>query len=83
MENNGKAAAAFLFGIIVGGIAGLIFAPKPGRETRGYMQQYMKETEEKLNKKKDELKKKADDLKKRFDKALQTEDENSGDAEKS
>jgi gas vesicle protein len=82
MDNNGKVAAAFLLGIIIGGAAGILFAPKSGKETREHVHRYMKNTEEKLCRKKDEFMKKADDLKKRFGKALHS-DETDSEAEKS
>ena len=63
MDSNGKAATAFLLGIIVGGVTGILFAPKSGRETRDHMQRYVKDTGEKFGKKKD-------DLKRRFGRAM-------------
>jgi len=63
MDNSGRVAAAFFFGAIIGGVAGLLFAPKTGKESRGHMHRYMKDTEEKLNRKKDELRQ-------RFDKVI-------------
>jgi gas vesicle protein len=49
--------SAFLLGIIAGGAAGLLMAPKTGKETREDVERYVKEVEGKLNEKKEALKK--------------------------
>lgn len=55
MEKQGSSAIAFLMGIIAGGVAGLLFAPKSGKETRSDLQKYFNDAEESLARKKDEL----------------------------
>ncbi len=48
MNDNGKTAVAFLLGVIAGGILGVMFAPKSGKETRESLHRYIKNAEEKL-----------------------------------
>ena len=48
MDNNGKTAVAFLLGVITGGVLGIMFAPKSGKETRADVQRYIKSAEAKL-----------------------------------
>jgi gas vesicle protein len=68
MDNGGKATIAFLLGVIAGGVAGLLFAPKTGDELRDDVNRYAKDAGEKISRKKDELKK-------RMDKAFHSPDE--------
>ena len=86
MDNGGKAATAFLLGVIAGGVAGILFAPKTGRETREEVSRYMKDAEGKLSgslsktkdeliKAKDGLKKAKDEIKKRVDKTFRRADD--------
>jgi gas vesicle protein len=56
MDNSGKTTVAFLLGAVAGGILGIIFAPKSGKETRSDLQRYMKEAESSFQKKKNEIK---------------------------
>ena len=51
MDNNGKTAVAFLLGVITGGVLGVMFAPKSGKETRADVQRYIKTAEAKLHRK--------------------------------
>ncbi len=48
MNENGKTAVAFLLGVIAGGVLGIMFAPKSGKETRESLHKYIKSAEEKL-----------------------------------
>ncbi|MDR2734022.1 MAG: YtxH domain-containing protein [Spirochaetota bacterium] len=57
MDDSGKMFAAFLLGIIAGGAAGLLLAPKTGREARENVERYVKDVEGKFNQKKEEFKK--------------------------
>jgi gas vesicle protein len=57
MDDSGKMFAAFLLGIIAGGAAGLLLAPKTGKETRENVERYVKDVEEKFNQKKEALRK--------------------------
>ena len=56
MDNSGKSTVAFLLGLAAGGILGILFAPKSGKETRADLQRYLKEAEANLQKKKTEIK---------------------------
>jgi len=56
MDDSGKMFAAFLLGIIAGGAAGLLLAPKTGKETRENVERYVKDVEEKFNQKKEAFK---------------------------
>jgi len=57
MDDSGKMFAAFLLGIIAGGAAGLLLAPKTGKETRENVERYVKDVEEKFNQKKEAFRK--------------------------
>lgn len=56
MDNGNKSATAFLLGLIAGGVLGILFAPKSGKETRDDIQNYLNEAEKKLEEKKIEIK---------------------------
>ena len=56
MDNSGKTTVAFLLGALAGGVLGILFAPKSGKETRSDLQRYLKEAETSLQKKKIEIK---------------------------
>ena len=55
MDNSGKSTVAFLLGVVAGGVLGVLFAPKSGKETRADLQKYIKDAEENLEKKKEEI----------------------------
>lgn len=46
MSNRGGHFETFIFGAVVGGILGLLFAPAPGEETRKKLRQMHDENEE-------------------------------------
>lgn len=52
---------AFLGGAVVGAIAGILFAPKSGEETRRELQNYARKTEEELIEKAKEVRASLDD----------------------
>lgn len=55
MDRSSSSSIAFLLGVIAGGVAGLLFAPKSGKETRSDLHQIFQDAEETLARKKDEL----------------------------
>lgn len=64
MDNNGKIALAFAAGVIAGAIAGVLFAPDKGSETR-------RKFSEKGRKMADDLKEKWKDAKAGFESEFQ------------
>lgn len=56
MSNDGRGLFFFLSGILAGAVAGVLLAPKSGKETRNDIQDYMNDAEEKYSEKKDEIK---------------------------
>jgi len=56
MDNSGKSTIAFLMGVVAGGILGVFFAPKSGKETRTDLHRYIKDAEANIEKKKEEIK---------------------------
>jgi gas vesicle protein len=61
----GKIIAALSLGALIGGISGVLFAPKAGKETREDLARRATEAEETLKEKVDELKEKAAELQKK------------------
>ena len=46
-ENPPRSMTPFVFGIVIGAVAGLLLAPKAGRETRKDVQSWLKQSREK------------------------------------
>jgi gas vesicle protein len=61
-DNSGSNLGFFLVGLGVGAVLGLLFAPKPGKETRRYIGQKADEGKENLTKKSREARRQAEDL---------------------
>ena len=61
-EKTDSKVGYFLVGLGIGSLLGILFAPKPGEETREYLSQKAKEGSEYAQKKARELMERAEDL---------------------
>ena len=61
-ENVGSKISYFLVGLGIGALLGILFAPKPGEETREYLSKKAEEGKEYAQRKARELRERADDL---------------------
>jgi gas vesicle protein len=61
-ENNGSKAGYLLAGLVIGSLIAILSAPKSGEETREYLSQKVKESNEYAQKKTRELRERAEDL---------------------
>jgi gas vesicle protein len=61
-ENGGMKFSYFLVGLGIGALAGILFAPKSGEETREYLRQKAEEGRDYAQKKARELRERADDF---------------------
>lgn len=61
-DNTGSKISYFLVGLGIGAVVGVLFAPKPGDETREYLSKKAEEGREYAQKKARELRERAEDL---------------------
>lgn len=61
-DNTGSKISYFLVGLGIGALVGVLFAPKPGDETREYLSKKAEEGKEYAQKKARELRERAEDL---------------------
>jgi gas vesicle protein len=61
-DNTGSKISAFLIGLGIGAVVGILFAPKSGEETREYLADKAEEGREYAQRKAQELRERADDL---------------------
>jgi gas vesicle protein len=66
MNNNGKILVALAAGIAVGAVAGILFAPDKGSETRRKINEKGKKFAEEFKEKFSRAKEKANDMKEEF-----------------
>jgi len=63
-----KIFKAGIFGTILGGILGILFAPKPGKETRAELKEKAEDIKEKAGEVKEEVKETVEEMKKEWEK---------------